>query len=206
MTNSENSHTLGPEVAKLTCRTRYATGCDMGHIALGFYMAPPLLGLILTIFLGGVQHETDVLTNMGLAKYTSAVYIFTFFAVTVALYSFCFSAPNIPITIHENGIQYRNRKLPFEDILGVRVGSGEVADADFKLTLMPMGRIQNAINMAEQAHQTAINSSIFLVTRNGEVAISKGLALYEQEDLEQLIAAINENGPEPVGVTVPSYA
>ena len=206
MPNAAQSDALGPEIAKLNCRTRMAYNCDMGRAAFGFYLGPPLGGLVFTFALFAVQSGAQVLTNMGLAKYTAAAYFFTFFATTVAQYWFWFSAPNCPITIHENGVRYKSRKLLFEDILGVMIGSGQVEDVRLGFSVTPVGRVRNAMKMAETAHQNAVNCSIQLVTRRGNVIISKGLVLYEQADLEQLITTINEKQAESSGMAAPSYA
>jgi hypothetical protein len=139
-------------------------------------------------------------------RHPAAVWRLEAAATTVAQYWFWFSAPYCPITIHENGVRYRSRKLLSEDILGVSLGAGTVENVRLEFCVTPVGRIRNAMRMIEQAHQNAVNCSIHLVTGRGTVTVSKGLVLYEREDLEQLITMINDKQAAHSGEVVPSYA
>ena len=203
-----DSSTLGAETARLNCRKRYAYGSDLGHARSGYFVAPFLGGLLLTVVLYAAHTEGDVLNKLGLLHFASvgAIHLTAFLVATIGLYWYCFTAPNCPITICENGIKYKRRKLLFSEILGVRLGSGIVEDTSLEMSFTPIGRVCAAMNSAETAIQNVRSCSIFIVKSDfSEAIISKGLVMYEQQDLQELIETINERSARPTGVSL-SYA
>ena len=63
MAESIRDETLGPEIEVIPCRTRCASGCDMGHSRIGYLFAPVLASLALPIFVYALHHEGDVLNK-----------------------------------------------------------------------------------------------------------------------------------------------
>ena len=176
----------------------------MGHLSIGYFLAPFLLGLIATLVLFVAHTEGDLLNKVGLLNYmsVSVIYGFGFLATTVGLYCFVFSAPNCPITIHENGIKHKGLKLLYSDILGIRAGSGEIEGQNFGVSVTPVGRLARAIDNLEVAHRNVLNCSIHIMNSDyHEVSISKGLVLYEQADLEKLFELVDAKTAQPTGLS-----
>ena len=176
----------------------------MGHLPIGFFLAPFVLGLIATLVLFVAHAEGDLLNKLGLLNHmsVSVIYGFGFLATTAGLYCFVFSAPNCPITIHENGIKHKGLKLLYSDILGVRAGSGEIEGQNFGMSITPVGRLARAIDNLEVAHHNVLNCSIHIMKSDyNEVTISKGLVLYEQADLTKLVEVVEAKTAQPTGLS-----
>lgn len=198
MAASTNALALGPEVARLPCRSRCAYGRDMGHWLIGYLFGPLISSLVLVFVIFVAQEEGDVLRKLGLLRYFSVAEVYVFAYVTGAIfqYWFWFSAPNRPIVIHQKGIRYKHHVIPFSEIYGVRVGSGELVSPEFRFT-----RLGRAMARFEARNQTTANLSFCVMTRTyRQVTVNLGLVMYERAGLAKLFKLIGEKRPEPVGL------
>ena len=197
---------LGKVLVSCRRRRRSSVWLDLGGSIIQLVLTPPAAALFLTLAVFVVCQQLAVPDNVMLP-----LTFFMFVTTTIGIYALWLSTPGgISLALHEHGLRYKSRVIPFAHVKTIRPGKVDSALGQaFQDLAEFLGSFHAGVRRAAAVKETSDRVTLTVILEDGRrLTMKNALLEYQRDDLEQFFDTLRERhpdvlSPEPVEPVCP---
>ena len=184
---------LGPAMRRCRGRRRSTVWLDLGGSWIHLILMPLIFTIALVIATAAICKSLDAPCSIG-----GGAVIFVLVVSVVASYGYLFSRPDrCSLVLHERGFRFKNLIIGFQVLQRVRIGqeASELEKAWSEVTGFS-GSFHRGVRMASAIKENGRQATLTLILTDGKpLYLKHALVEYEREDVEALLASLQEACP-----------